>query len=149
MSTLDDFPINLIYLNIGTELDVVYLSNRTNYNALAEVGCKSTLGNDESFLRTTLYSNSLNDIKDTEDGNPGKKENHNNENMIKNNHVVLSCNENGWTPFKDENVQSSNKTTSDYKPHVEDITPTLVCVTNTCGPPNVVICRYTRFLFLL
>ena len=141
MSTLDDFPMNQISLNIGTELDVVYLSNRTNYNALAEVGCKSTLGNDESFLSTTLYSNSLNEIKDRVDGGQSKKENHNN--MIKNNHVVLSCNENGWTPFKDENVQSSNTTTSDYKPHVKDITPTLVCVTNTCGTPNVVICRYT------
>ena len=110
------------------DLNVVYLSNRTNYNALAEIGCKSRDENgDQSFLRTTLYSNFIHD-KNKEHGSGNG--------MIINNHIMLSCTENGWTFFKEDNILS---TTSNYNQFEnEDVTPTLVCVTNTCGPPNVV-----------
>ena len=108
----------------------MYLSNRTNYKALAEIGCKTSDENgDQSFLHSSVYS-SLIQAEDNEYTNYMPTE------MNNNNHILLSCMENGWTFLKENNVLST--TTSKYKYETEGVTPTLVCVTNTCGSPNVV-----------
>ena len=119
----------------------MYLSNRTNYKALAEIGCKTNDENgDQSYLHSSVYS-SLIQAKDSE------YTNYVSTGMNNNNHILLSCMENGWTFLKENNVLST--TTSKYKYETEGVTPTLVCVTNTCGSPNVVnIFLLDNFVFL-
>ena len=108
----------------------MYLSNRTNYKALAEIGCKTIdEDGDQSFLHSSVYSS----LSQTE-GN--RNIDYLSTGMINNNHILLTCMENGWTFLKENNVLST--TTSKYNYETEGVTPTLVCVTNTCGPPNVV-----------
>ena len=112
------------------DLSIVYLSNRTNYKALAEIGCKTNGENgDQSFLHSSVYS-SLSKAEGSVDAN------YMSTGMINNNFILLTCMETGWTFLRENNVLST--TTSKYKYETEGVTPTLVCVTNTCGTPNVV-----------
>ena len=117
---------------LENDITVVYLSNRTNYDALAEIGCDTSSENeDQTFLRTTLYSNSL-------DGKANKNDWDNN--PINSNHVMLACTEKGWTYFKENTVLS---TKMDYTFQTQDVSHReLECVTNTCGSPNVVMPYY-------
>ena len=108
----------------------MYLSNRTNYKALAEIGCKTNGENgDQSFLHSSVYSS-------LSQGEGSEYTNNMSTGMINNNFILLTCMETGWTFLRENNVLST--TTSKYKYEIEGVTPTLVCVTNTCGTPNVV-----------
>ena len=123
------FIFNILPI-LDSDLSIVYLSNRTNYKALAEIGCKTIdEDGDQSYLHSSVYSS----LSQTE-GN--RNIDYLSKGMINNNHILLTCMENGWTFLKENNVLST--TTSKYNYETEGVTPTLVCVTNTCGPPNVV-----------
>ena len=119
-----------VFTLLDDDLSIVYLSNRTNYKALAEIGCKTNGENgDQSFLHSSVYS-SLSQAEGSE------YTNYMSTGMINNNFILLTCMETGWTFLRENNVLST--TTSKYKYETEGVTPTLVCVTNTCGSPNVV-----------